>query len=112
MKTLISITLLALLSISGTANAEQSPTAQAVIEQAQTNDANAQVLAGDMYAFGEHGTEPSYEEAFKWYEKAAAQGNEQAKFNMSIILMVGKDWKQQEQHADDSLTIETETLTN
>ncbi len=49
--------------------------------------------AGHAYQFAEIGEKPDYEEAFRWYEKAAMQGHIEAMISLGDALMVGRGCK-------------------
>ena len=49
----------------------------------------AMSLIGDIYYIGEEGIDQSYTEAYKWYEKAAAQDYNMAKIKCGLMLYRG-----------------------
>lgn len=51
---------------------------------AQQGIDNAQFNIGFLYHYGQ-GVKQNYEEAARWYEKAMAQGKEDATFKLSLI---------------------------
>ena len=60
---------------------------------ANDGDAKAQAHLGYMYYAGE-GVEQSYEEAVKWYRKAAVQGDRDAQYNLAVAYAFGEGTKQ------------------
>ena len=60
---------------------------------AEQGDANAQVMLGAMYDFGE-GVRQDYAEAGKWYRKAAEQGYAFAQCNLGWMYNFGKGVQQ------------------
>ncbi|MBR0261260.1 MAG: sel1 repeat family protein [Selenomonadaceae bacterium] len=59
----------------------------------------AMSIIGDIYYIGEDGVDQDYEEAFKWYSRAAAQGYNMAKIKMTLMLYRGLGVKQDLQQA-------------
>ena len=53
----------------------------ALVEKAESGDANAQYKLGDCYYYG-NGISQNYIEAVEWYSKAANQGNIYAQYNL------------------------------
>lgn len=91
-----------LITASGFAQAETETEAKnkaaLIITQADNGDSEAQLLAGDLYAFGESGVKQDYMQAFKWYERSALQGNAVAQYNLGVILLVGHHDKESKQY--------------
>lgn len=52
-------------------------------ERAERGDAEAQFELGARYAMGD-GVQQSYEEAIRWYRRAARRGNAKAQYNLGI----------------------------
>lgn len=67
---------------------------QVQLTEAKKGDARAQYFLGEMYERG-LGTTQNIDEAFKWYAKAAQQGDPLAKRKMGYRAMIEKDLKQQ-----------------
>ena len=63
--------------------------AEKALEAAKGGDAGLQFVVGGMYMFGD-GFEQNYEEAVKWFEKAAAQGLVDAKFFLGSMYECGE----------------------
>ena len=57
---------------------------------AERGDADAQFSLGFMYASGK-GVQQDYQEAVKWYQKAAVQGLAEAQYNVALMYSKGKD---------------------
>lgn len=89
-----------------------SMNADAILVHAEQGDANAQLLAGDLYAFGEKGVTQDYRTALDWYEKSANQGNPVAQYNMAVILMVGVDFIDYEKSKTKSVELFTKAANN
>lgn len=53
-------------------------------------NAKAQTKLGDIYYAGHGGTRKNYAEAFKWYRKAAIQGNHNGQFSLAIMYELGR----------------------
>ena len=49
----------------------------------------AMSIIGDIYYIGEDGIEQSYDEAFKWYSRAASLGYNMAKVKLSLMIYRG-----------------------
>ena len=60
---------------------------------------DAMSIIGDIYYIGENGVEQNYDEAFKWYSRAAARGYNMAKIKMTLMLYRGLGVKQNLQQA-------------
>ncbi|QPB86025.1 sel1 repeat family protein [Pseudoalteromonas rubra] len=69
-------------------NPELSPEIQALYEQAQSGDAEAQNELGDAYYFGE-GVEQNYERAAYWFGLSAEQGYADAQCNLGFMYEQG-----------------------
>ena len=63
--------------------------AEKALEAAKGGDAGLQFVVGGMYMLGD-GFEQNYEEAVKWFEKAAAQGLVDAKFFLGSMYECGE----------------------
>src|SRR6185436_11935459 len=59
------------------------------IKRAEKGDPDAQMSVGMMYSFGE-GVPQNYEEALKWYRRAASSGNPIAQNNLGIMYINGR----------------------
>ena len=57
--------------------------------KAEKGDAVAQTLMADNYALG-RGVEVNFQEALKWYRKAAAQDEPRAQFNLGYMYYNGE----------------------
>ena len=62
------------------------------------NDPQYQYNQGDMYYYGE-GVTQDYEEAFRWYQKAAERGLANAQFNLGWMYRKGEGVMQDNQQA-------------
>ena len=56
--------------------------------QAQSGDAAAQNILGEMYEYGE-GVRQDYQKAVEWYTKAANQGLADAQYNLGALYYKG-----------------------
>ncbi|MEH6531717.1 MAG: tetratricopeptide repeat protein, partial [Photobacterium frigidiphilum] len=65
---------------------------------AEQSFAQDQYILGVRYDYGQ-GVKQSYQEATKWYRKAAEQGNASAQFNLGIMYDNGQGVKQSDQEA-------------
>ncbi len=65
---------------------------QSVCKKAITGDADAMYDLGLMYDTGEGlpGNKPNYQEAFKWYKKAAEGGDVSAMYNVGVMYYLGE----------------------
>ncbi|MCG7564479.1 tetratricopeptide repeat protein [Pseudoalteromonas sp. McH1-42] len=79
-------------------NPELSSEIQALIEQAQSGDAEAQNELGDAYYFGE-GVEQNYERAAYWFGLSAEQGYADAQCNLGFMYEQGKSVTQDNEKA-------------
>ena len=61
---------------------------EVLLQKAQSGDAESQKNLGDCYFNGD-GVEQSFEEAVKWYEKAAEQGLAEAQINLAEAYFFG-----------------------
>jgi TPR repeat protein len=68
------------------------------IYQSYADKAIAQYRLGWMYYHG-LGTQQDYQEAFKWFQKAVAQGNAQAQYNLGLCYFEGKGIAENKQEA-------------
>lgn len=66
-----------------------APIINVIQERAIGGDPRYQVIYGDMFSFG-LGKPLNFEEAFKWYQKAAAQNNSEALCNLGFCYLVGQ----------------------
>jgi glycosyltransferase EpsF len=66
-----------------------SPVINVIQERAIGRDPRYQVIYGDMFSFG-LGKPLNFEEAFKWYQKAAAQNNTEALCDLGFCYLVGQ----------------------
>ena len=57
--------------------------------KAEAGEATFQAYFGYLYLNGQAGLQRNYEEAFKWYHKAADQGNVQAQYNLGVMYDEG-----------------------
>lgn len=64
-----------------------------LIQKAENGDAGAQFNLGAMYKNGE-GVEQNYQEALKWYKKAAEQGYADAQIILGSMHYVGQGVEQ------------------
>ncbi len=62
--------------------------------KAEQGDAISQNSLGEIYDFGFYGVAKDYEEAARWYRKAAEQGADNAQNNLSILYFSGLGVKQ------------------
>jgi len=69
-----------------------------VFQKAEKGDASAQNHLGVQYQYGE-GVEQNFQEAFKWYKKAAEQGHEWAQNNIAALYYRGKGVEQNYEEA-------------
>lgn len=56
---------------------------------ANTGSADAMSIIGDIFYIGENGVRQNYEEAFKWYSRAAELDSNMAKVKMTLMLYRG-----------------------
>ena len=63
--------------------------AQEILPLAERGGATAQYYAGALYEAG-LGIEQSYDQAVKWYRKAAAQGSVKAQFHLGLLHEIGE----------------------
>ncbi|MDR1888700.1 MAG: sel1 repeat family protein [Zoogloeaceae bacterium] len=63
-------------------------TVEEVLEKAEQNDVEAQVLLGAMYYLGQ-GVAQNFAEAVSWYRKAAGQGDANAQFTLGQMYRQG-----------------------
>ncbi len=64
-----------------------------MLQEAKAGNPDAMYQTGHAYQFAEVGDRPDYEEAFRWYEKAAKMGHVEAMISMGDALMVGRGCK-------------------
>lgn len=69
-----------------------------IIAMAQSSDCLAENILGLMYDYGQ-GIKQSYEEAIKWYRKAAEQGFAQAQCNLGLMYKSGTSVTQSSEEA-------------
>lgn len=67
----------------------RKPERLTLFQKAEQGDANSQNNLGAKYAKGEE-VEQNYQEAFKWYKKAAEQGHDLAQYNVARLYYLGK----------------------
>lgn len=77
--------------------AEEEIDERSLEEQAEDGDAEAQLMIGCEYDFGEYAG--NYEEAVKWYRKSAEQGNSQAQNNLGFCYQKGNGVEQSYEEA-------------
>lgn len=61
-----------------------------LISAAKRGDIDAQQALGNMYRFGENGTQKNDKEAFKWYAMAAERGNPFAQTQLGLMYCLGQ----------------------
>ena len=69
--------------------AERVPTLNEVKAKAESGDATAQNMLGEMYVKGQ-GAAPNYKEAANWFRKAAEQGNPAGQSNLGMMYEAGQ----------------------
>ena len=87
-KFLFSIAIALMLALIAT-GAFAKPSAQ-LLAKAEEGDAQAQYELGEMYYFGEKGTEVNGTQAAHWYLKAAEQGHAQAQYSLAVLYNDGE----------------------
>ncbi len=71
---------------------------QSIIDNANRGDPNAQNKLGNIYCEGD-GVSQDYNEAFKWYTKAAEQGYAKSQFNLGLMYCYGEGVQQDSNEA-------------
>ncbi len=61
----------------------------ALLQQAQQNNAAAEVKLGNLYNSGGNGLARDYVQAMQWYQKAADQGDLEAKYQLAMMYFNG-----------------------
>ncbi|HEV2613634.1 MAG TPA: hypothetical protein VGV92_02870 [Gammaproteobacteria bacterium] len=61
-----------------------------LIHAAEAENADAQYVLGNAYAFGDGGIKKDKKEAVKWLEKAALQGNPEGQFGLAFMYYNGR----------------------
>ncbi len=61
---------------------------------AEAGNADAQCTMGAIYSLGVEDVRQDWAEARRWYEKAAAQGNAEAQYNLGMMYEQGKGVRQ------------------
>ncbi|WP_339143419.1 tetratricopeptide repeat protein [Pseudoalteromonas galatheae] len=79
-------------------NPELTPETQALIEKAQSGDADAQCNLGVMYEYGQ-GVAQSDEKAVEYYQLAAEQGNARAQCYLGLMYEYGQGVAQSDEKA-------------
>jgi TPR repeat protein len=68
----------------------QAPVTQEPASPVTPHDADAMTKLGDNYRYGQEGVAQDYSKAREWYEKAAAQSNAKAMFNLGLLYEWGQ----------------------
>lgn len=74
------------------------PTDQ-LIRRAKLGDVDSQLIVGERYYFGEDGVTQDYQEAGKWFRRAADQGNADAQYNLAVLYEKGHGVEQSNENA-------------
>ncbi|MBE6662165.1 MAG: sel1 repeat family protein [Ruminococcaceae bacterium] len=61
-----------------------------LLTPAMSGDANAQNTLGVYYGMGLFDGKPDFDEAVKWYRKAAEQGHAEAQYNLAVCYRMGR----------------------
>ncbi len=85
----VSLFLVMAISINQSANGK-TPDFNDILKSAGQGDPNAQFKVGDIYYRGQ-GIPKDYQEAIKWYQKAAENGNVEAQYILAWMYYKGKD---------------------